>query len=755
MKITTARILARIFWYTVSGLAILLTLTCGGFTYWCQATSQGFIEGPGWERGEDIEYARSLDRTPPQWSPDGKLIVFSRNDAVYGVGSDGSGLRRITVEDEQKWIWNYDDGFEAAQSPSISPDGTRIAYAAYKHDRWWLPEIEDYQWDIVTARIDGSGRRRITRIGRSFSPAWSPDGTRIAFVSRGKLYTVAPDGSTIRSLAPDLPARSDSPVWSPGGRRLAFVVAEPASPDEKYPSDYSKNALYTMEADGSGLTRLGETGGLPSWSPDGGRIAFAKINGDTQAVVTMDPDGSNVRTVLQRGTLLVTRFGDVWLSPDGTRMLIAGALAPGLGESLSIVNIDGSDPRHLAGGGGGKVSWSPDGSHVAIQYPHDSGSRPAPFTMAVDEAAIAKLVREQTKEMERGWHQWDERERKLRAISLPAPSSIPSPAPATHSSRPVVDQRPPGTAASPSGGSPFGDRDILETLYHATGGPNWRDNTNWLSNEPLDAWYGVTTDGGGRVTKLILSENGLNSELPAELAALHELEVLLLGGNELSGQIPRELDSLSNLMWLSLGLNQLSGHIPPALGGLPNLEWLLLYGNALHGGIPAELGRLSRLTWLDLGSNQLSGKIPSELGSLSDLTELHLDDNLLDGEIPPKLTSLSNLRNLTLRGNRLSGRILPELSELAQLRVLDLRDNELSGRIPPEIITLNLARIHLDDNRLSGELPRGLAWSAPDVTFQNNPGLCAPACIDWKCPWERRAWNERSVDFCPSSPHPE
>ena len=147
MKITTARILARIFLYTVGGSMVLALVTCGGFTYWWAATSQGFIEGPGLVRGEDIESGmRSEDHQVPRWSRDGRLIGFSHGQMVYVVEPDGSGLRRVAGNRAKEFA-------DAAQSPSISPDGTRMAYAAYKHDRWWLPEIEDYQWDIVTSAL--------------------------------------------------------------------------------------------------------------------------------------------------------------------------------------------------------------------------------------------------------------------------------------------------------------------------------------------------------------------------------------------------------------------------------------------------------------------------------------------------------------------------------------------------------------------------------------------------------------------------
>ena len=61
-----------------------------------------------------------------------------------------------------------------------------------------------------------------------------------------------------------------------------------------------------------------------------------------------------------------------------------------------------------------------------------------------------------------------------------------------------------------SGGSVATDRAALIALYQATDGPNWTNNTRWLSDRPLDEWYGVTTDDNGRVTVLNLGENDLS-----------------------------------------------------------------------------------------------------------------------------------------------------------------------------------------------------------------------------------------------------
>ena len=249
------------------------------------------------------------------------------------------------------------------------------------------------------------------------------------------------------------------------------------------------------------------------------------------------------------------------------------------------------------------------------------------------------------------------------------------------------------------------EREALAAFYHATDGPNWKNSTHWLTDAPVDGWYGVAVDGNGRVTGLELT-NGLDGEIPSELASLTNLTVLQLQKNQLSGEIPPELGRLANLTELRLNGNQLSGEIPPELGRLANLTELRLNGNQLSGEIPPELGRLANLRDLRLQSNQLSGEIPPELGRLANLTQLRLDWNQLSGEIPPELGRLANLTQLRLDWNQLSGEIPLELDNLVNLTDLRLQSNQLSGEIPPELGRLaNLTQLRLDWNQLSGEIP--------------------------------------------------
>ena len=145
-----------------------------------------------------------------------------------------------------------------------------------------------------------------------------------------------------------------------------------------------------------------------------------------------------------------------------------------------------------------------------------------------------------------------------------------------------------------------GDRAVLEALFSATGGNQWRIRDGWLSDEPLSAWEGVSTDANGRVIGLYLHGNGLSGSIPPALGQLTNLRDLWLHDNQLSGSIPPELGQLTNLRRLYLSGNQLSGFIPSALGQLTILKEFLFYGNRLSGCIPRALLNVPRLEPKDL-----------------------------------------------------------------------------------------------------------------------------------------------------------
>ena len=251
------------------------------------------------------------------------------------------------------------------------------------------------------------------------------------------------------------------------------------------------------------------------------------------------------------------------------------------------------------------------------------------------------------------------------------------------------------------------DRDELVEFYEDTDGPNWDDDTDWLSHAPLDDWRGVDTGADGRVTVLELPSNSLSGAIPAVVGDLTGLEVLDLSRNGLTGEIPAALESLTALRTLDLSGNGLTGEIPSDLGDLTALTTLDLSSNDLGGGIPSELGDLTALTTLDLSTNNLDGGIPSALGSLRNVAVLRLYDNGLNRPIPAELGNLTNLTELDLSGNGLSGSIPAELDKLTNLQVLDLSGNRLSGAIPEGLGNLeHLDAVYLDGNRLdSGCIP--------------------------------------------------
>ena len=249
------------------------------------------------------------------------------------------------------------------------------------------------------------------------------------------------------------------------------------------------------------------------------------------------------------------------------------------------------------------------------------------------------------------------------------------------------------------------DRAALVALYEATGGPYWARSTNWLTDAPLEHWYGVEVDSG-RVVGLNLTNNRLRNRVPPELALLEGLRELRLDWNSLSGPVPAELGRFPLLRHLDLGNNDLKGPIPPEIGRLARLEHLNLGYNQLTGSVPRAIAKLSNLQSLSLHRNRLTGPIPGFLAELVSLNRLELYFNWLTGPIPPTIAELKGLETLDLAGNRLTGAIPPEMGQMANLKALVLHSNDLTGPIPPEFGNLlNLSRLDLQTNSLTGPIP--------------------------------------------------
>ncbi|MXY47872.1 MAG: hypothetical protein F4Y38_01095 [Gemmatimonadetes bacterium] len=185
------------------------------------------------------------------------------------------------------------------------------------------------------------------------------------------------------------------------------------------------------------------------------------------------------------------------------------------------------------------------------------------------------------------------------------------------------------------------ERVALGRLYRATNGPDWTDNTNWLTDAPTEEWYGVVA-------------------LDLPFLGPGPVGILNLNNNNLGGSLPMDVGQLWTLEELNLGSNRISGEIPATIGKLEYLGKLNLSDNQLSGEIPAELGRLEELEVLALDKNQLTGELPAELGNLANLRELHLQENeSLTGPLPDSFTNL-DLRILNLGGTDLCVPASPE-----------------------------------------------------------------------------------------------
>jgi TolB protein len=180
-------------------------------------------------------------------------------------------------------------------SPAWSPDGRRLAFVG---DR----SCYGCSW-LYTVRRDGTGLRRVIAQGTA-SPSWSVTGT-LAFVnyndsSRGPgdipdgLYTVRPDGSRLRRIySGGYLGAGLLPDWSPDGSRIAFLAATRDAPDNL--------EIFTVKANGRGLRRLTRFGphlgggvSAPKWSPDGKHITFI----DNNDLYVMRQNGRGLRRII-------------------------------------------------------------------------------------------------------------------------------------------------------------------------------------------------------------------------------------------------------------------------------------------------------------------------------------------------------------------------------------------------------------------------------------------------------------------------
>lgn len=226
---------------------------------------------------------RSGRARDPSLAPDGSWLVFESDAESFGdlfrIRPDGSGLERLTH--------NPQGNFE----PAVSPDGTAIAFASSR----------DGDPEIYRMRSDGTRVKRLTAFYRQdFGPRWSPDGKRLAFLSDregfDRIFVMDADGTHLRPLtgaSGEARAKTAAPpsapesqlAWSPDGTRIAYVTRRAGERSRIWIAD-------ACTGERRALTDGAHADDSPEWSPDGRYLVFVSDRTGDAELFLMRADGS-------------------------------------------------------------------------------------------------------------------------------------------------------------------------------------------------------------------------------------------------------------------------------------------------------------------------------------------------------------------------------------------------------------------------------------------------------------------------------
>jgi dipeptidyl aminopeptidase/acylaminoacyl peptidase len=243
-------------------------------------------------------------------------------------------------------------------SPAWSPDGLRIAFTRFRSGLW------DATTEIHLINADGSGEQLLTA---GHDPSWSPDGKRIVFTGAEGITVINADGTGRTTLLrhDDLVVGFEfedvvfQPDWSPDGQRIALI---------HYHWLWRSAGIVLMNADGSDprYVSSGSSARFPVWSPTGGEIAWHTGAGDS---FFADQGGSiRIWTGSDESTLLVNQIAQISRSawfPDGSTLAYTGSPHCGPRPAIRIVDRQGESTRTLVRHAH-TPTWSPDGARLAF-----------------------------------------------------------------------------------------------------------------------------------------------------------------------------------------------------------------------------------------------------------------------------------------------------------------------------------------------------------------------------------------------------
>jgi beta-N-acetylhexosaminidase len=245
--------------------------------------------------------------------------------------------------------------------------------------------------DIYLENPDGSALVNLTQTAAIDErvPAWSPDGSRVAFASdrAGNLdiYVMQADGKGLLQITSN-PTIDDEPNWSPDGKRILFH------------SDRDGNAeLYTVNADGSGLKRLTNTAMnefAGRWSLEGDKIFFIEGGSGSFHLAVMESNGTARTQLTGEGV-----FQGFDLSPDGSRLVFASS------GQLWLMDTDGSEVVQISSlpGLAAFPAWSPKGDRIAFQNSPTNGASSKIYLINVDGTGLNQVSHHADPDVRPAW----------------------------------------------------------------------------------------------------------------------------------------------------------------------------------------------------------------------------------------------------------------------------------------------------------------------------------------------------------------